>query len=385
MKSINNKSLGFIYSDHPVWAIGFRSFFLAGSFFSIFMILYWSLVFFLGDLPVGYFNPIYWHAHEMIYGFAISIVSGFLLTSTASWTNTRPLRDNKLKLLFCLWFVGRIGMTLSLFNLPISPYVYSLIDLLFIPALIFVLAPPLIKSKKVKNLQFVPILSVLFIANLLIHLSSLEIIDSEYASRGVYLGLNLILIIMVIISGRVIPFVTSNAIAGVHPKTWEWVERAVLISVWTYILLDFLDYPILKGWVAAACGIISLIRISGWKTSKTLGYPLVWILHLGYLWIATGFILVFISEILGYLPRSVAIHAFTAGAMGTFIMGMMSRVSLGHSGRPLKLEKGFVLAYALLTLSAVLRVVFGFFPDLYTYGILASGILWATSFLLFII
>ena len=383
--SNDTETLKLVHTDHPIWGIGFRPFFLSGAFISIALILYWSLAYFLGDLPGGYFNPIYWHAHEMIYGFAISIVSGFLLTSTASWTNTLPLRGSKLKVLFFLWLAGRIAMTLSLFNLPVSPYIYSLIDLLFIPVLVFSLAPPLIKSKKIKNLQFVPILSVLVLGNLLTHLSALEIIDYKFAARGIYLGVNLILIIMVIISGRVIPFFTSNAIPGLKPNTWAWVENAVLVSVWTYILLDFLDFPLIKGWVALACGVFSLIRLSGWKSLKTIGHPLVWILHLGYMWIAIGFILVFISEILGVLPLSVAIHAFTAGAMGTFIMGMMSRVSLGHTGRALELEKGFVVAYVILTLSAVVRVVSGFFPSGYSHGILTAGVLWAISFLLFII
>ena len=145
---INNdtETLKLVQTDHPVWAIGFRPFFLSGAFVSIALILYWSLAYFFGDLPEGYFNPIYWHAHEMIYGFAISIVSGFLLTSTASWTNTKALSGNKLKIVFCLWLAGRLAMTLSLFKLPVSPYIYSLIDLLFIPVLVLSLAPPLIKS-----------------------------------------------------------------------------------------------------------------------------------------------------------------------------------------------------------------------------------------------
>ena len=386
MKTVNNgQSVSSVHENHPVWAIGFRPFFLSGALLSIGLILYWSLAYFKGVLPEGFFDPTYWHAHEMIYGFAISIVAGFLLTSTASWTNTLPISGGKLKVLFSLWIFGRISMTLSLFKLPIPSYVYSLIDLLFIPMLVLSLAPPLIKSKKIKNLQFVPILSVLFIGNILTHLSALEIIDYKYASKGIYLGVNLILVIMVIISGRVIPFFTTNAIPGIQTKTWEWVENAVMVGVWSYILLDFLELPILKGWVAALCGVLSLVRISGWSSFKTLSHPLVWILHLGYLWIAIGFILVFISEIMGALPLSVAIHSFTAGAMGTFIIGMMSRVSLGHTGRPLKLEKGFVASYIFLTLSGVVRVVSGFFPNGYSHGILTAGVLWALSFLIFIV
>jgi uncharacterized protein involved in response to NO len=371
--------------DLPVWSIGFRPFFFSGAIVSTLLILYWALAYFLGDLPSGYFNPIYWHAHEMLYGFVVSIISGFLLTSTASWTQTKPISGKKLKVLFSLWLAGRIAMALSLFKLPISPFVFSFIDLLFIPALAFTLATPLLKSKKLKNLQFIPILSILAIGNLLVHLSSLEIIDAKFASKGIYLGLNLILIIMVTISGRVIPIFTANAIPGLQPKTRQWVEWLVLISVWLYVLLDFSNLPTLTGIVAGVCGILSLIRLSGWRGLKTLSNPLLWILHLGYLWIAVGFILVFLSDVLGILPRSAAIHAFTAGAMGTFIIGMMSRVSLGHTGRALKLKKWFVASYILVTLSAVVRIAFAFFPNVYSHGILCAGILWAAGFLLFLV
>lgn len=371
--------------NHPFWTIGFRPFFLLGAFASVYLILYWSIVFFTGSLPDGYFNPIYWHAHEMIYGFSISIVAGFLLTSSASWTKTIPTKGLKLKILLTLWILGRVAMGMSLFHFPISSYFYFLTDILFIPVLIFSLAPPLIKSKQIKNLQFVPILSVFAIGNLLTHLAALDIIDFKYAQKGIYLGVNLILIIVVIISGRIIPFFTSNTVPGVQIKTRQWFERAVLISVWTYIVLDFTDFSILKGWVAAICGLISLIRLAGWKSTKTLSHPLLWILHLGYLWIVVGFFLVFISEILGLLPRSVAIHAFTAGAMGTFIIGMMSRVSLGHTGRALILKRGFTISYIFVTMSALARVSFGFFPDVYTQGILIAGIFWVLSFAVFII
>ena len=380
-----NENNASVTLDHPFWNIGFRPFFLVGSLASVLLILYWALVFFNGNLPDGYFTPIYWHAHEMIYGFAISIVSGFLLTSSANWTQTKPLKGGKLKALFYLWLVGRVAMGLSLFNLPIPHYFYFLVDILFIPVLVLALAPPLIKSKKLRNLQFVPILAVFAIGNLLTHLAALNIIDFKFASKGIYLGVNLILIIVVTISGRIIPFFMMNAVPGLQIKTRPWVEKAVLISLWSYVILDFSEFTTLTGWVAGICGVISLIRLAGWKSIKTMSNPLLWILHMGYLWIVIGFFLVFTSDVLGILPRSVAIHAFTAGAMGTFIIGMMSRVSLGHTGRALKLKKGFVLSYVFVTLSAVVRVVFGFFPDIYSHGILCAGILWALSFILFIV
>ena len=369
---------------HNLWAIGFRPFFLTGSLVSMGLILYWALVYFTGNLPGGYLDVITWHAHEMIYGFVISIVAGFLLTASANWTQTKPASGRKLLILFILWMAGRLAMLISLFEWPIPPVLFFIIDFLFIPMLAYTLAPPLLAARQLRNIQFIPVLSLLALGNLVIHLSALEVIDADYGSRGIYLGVNLILLIMVIIGGRIIPFFSHNALPGLKPKRIEWLEKAVIGSLWVYIFFDFTNYSTLTGWAALVAGILNFSRLTGWKSWKTIGNPLVWILHLGYFWIAAGFILIFLSEITDLLPRSVAIHAFTAGAMGTFIIGMMSRVSLGHTGRPLKLAKGMVVSYILITASGVVRVALGFFPDIYAHGILCAGLLWAISFLLFI-
>lgn len=371
---------------HIFWSIGFRPFFFTGSLVSVSLILFWAVVFFNEALPTGYFDPIYWHAHEMIFGFVTSIVSGFLLTASANWTRTQPLSGNRLKYLFFLWLAGRIAFALSLFDLPVSNWVYFILDISFIPALIFFLSKPLIQARQIRNIQFLFVLFLLMTGNLLTHLASLEVIDYEYAGRGIYLGVNLILLIVVIIGGRIVPFFSMNAVPGMQVKKYDSVEYAVLISLWLFILLDFIKpQSSLTGGVALFAGIVNLVRIIGWQSWKTLKNPLLWILHLGYLWIVAGFFLISLSDLIGTLPRSVAIHAFTAGAMGTFIIGMISRVSLGHTGRPLILPRGFVLSYLLVLLSAFLRVIFGFIPDHYNTGILLSGICWAGSFLLFLI
>ncbi len=368
-----------------IWAIGFRPFFLLGSLTSMLLVLFWAWAFYSGLTLGGHFDPIVWHAHEMIYGFSLAIVAGFLLTASPNWTRSTPLSGKNLKRLFCLWFLGRLLMALSLFEWPYLNYAASLIDLLFIPFLIVALAPPLIKAGRFSNSQFLVILGILGIGNLLIHLSSLNIIDYSYANKAIYLGVNLILLIIVIIGGRIVPAFTGNAL---RVEAWKWpvIEYFALGSLWAYILLSFfVDDGKVIGWIALFAGLFNLIRMAGWNTIKTLKYPLLWILHLGYLWIVIGFILVFLSDVVGILPRSVAIHAFTAGSMGTFIIGMMSRVSLGHSGRPLQLAKGFILSYICITLSGVVRVASGFYMEHYTLGILVAGIFWGLSFLIFLI
>lgn len=371
--------------NHPVWAIGFRPFFLLGSITGSLLILYWSIHFFTGNLPGNYFDPISWHAHEMIYGFTVSIIAGFLLTASANWTGTKPLEGKKLKVLFGLWLLGRLTISLSILEVPINPFIYLISDILFIPGLVLALAPPLISAKKLHNTQFLLVLALLTLGNLLMHLSALGIINSTYTAKGIYLGLNLILLILIVISGRVVPFFTKNAIPGIEIKKFEAVEHLTILSTCVFVLLDFFQQEgSYTGWVALLAAAINFIRMLGWRSWKLNGNPLLWILHLGYFWIVIGFLLVFLSDIFSLLPRSVAIHAFTAGAMGIFILGMMSRVSLGHSGRPLKLAKGFVFSYLFLTLAGVIRVGSGFFPELYGEGILISGIFWSVSFLQFL-
>lgn len=369
-----------------IWSIGFRPFFLFGSLSGVLLIVYWSLAFFTGDLPALYFDAISWHAHEMLYGFTIAIIAGFLLTASANWTATRPLSGQKLTGLFILWLSGRILFALALLGVPLPVWLISLVDVLFLPILLLALAPPLIKAKQLRNLQFLPVLALLSIGNLLTHLGALEVVSPTMGTKGIYLGLDLILIIMIIIGGRIVPAFTGNALKGVQVKTWYWVENSVMVSVWLFVLLDFLEEGTgISAWVSLAAGILNFVRLSGWGWQKTQGTPLLWVLHLGYLWICLGFVLVFLSDYFGLLPRSVSIHAFTAGAMGTFIIGMISRVSLGHTGRVMQLPRGFVVAYYCVSLGALSRVVSGFAPEWYGEGILISGLLWALGFALFIL
>lgn len=369
-----------------VWSYGFRPFFLAGALLSLWLVAFWAIVYYRESLPAGYFDPINWHAHEMIYGFVISIVSGFLLTAGANWTQTRPVSGTKLMVLFFLWLAGRVAFGLSILDLAVPHWTYFLVDMLFIPGLVTALAPAFIGAKQIRNIQFLFVLSFLAIGNLLTHLAALEVIDYAFATKGIYLGVNLILLIIVIIGGRVVPAFSNNTIAGIGIKKYDLLEKAVVGSLWTFILLDFTQlWPAVTGWVALVAAVLNFVRLATWKSWKTSENSLIWVLHLGYLWIPSGFVLIFLSDIAGILPRSVAIHAFTAGAMGTFIIGMISRVSLGHTGRPLHTPKGFVFSYLLVTLSGVVRVASGFFEDFYRQGILIAGLLWAGSFLMFVI
>lgn len=368
-----------------IWTIGFRPFFLAGPLVGILLVFYWAWAFFKGTLPGGYFDPIQWHAHEMIFGLTISIVAGFLLTASANWTGTKPASGFKLKLLFFSWLVGRLAMLLSIFDLPISNLFFVVLDMLFIPMLIGVLAPPLINSRQFRNIQFLFVLSLLSLGNLFTHLAAIGGIDFVYGRSAIYLGVNLILLIIVIIGGRVVPFFSTNAIPGLKPKIFPVIERLNIVVVCLFIFLDFVkNESVYTAWIALAAGFLNLIRLIGWKSWKTFSNPLLWILHLGYLWVVVGFILIFCSDFLALLPRSVAIHAFTAGAMGTFILGMMSRIVLGHSGRQLKLAKGFTSAYVFITLSVVIRIASGFFPEVYEAGILLAGLSWSLAFTIFL-
>lgn len=366
------------------WAYGFRSFFLIGSFVSFLLIAYWSLSFYNERLPLGYLAPNIWHAHEMIYGFTMSIVAGFLLTASASWTQSKPVSGTKLMLVFCCWILGRVAMVMPLIYTSLSPWPFLIIDLLFIPALIYVLSPHIMAAKMWRNIQFLFVLGILWIGNLMIHLGSMGVIEDIYVGRGIYLGVNLILLIVIIVGGRIVPAFTRNAIAQANIETHVWLERLSYLSVVLFIISDFFDWPKATGFFALVASGFHFALLLGWDSIKTLKNPLLLILHLGYFWVPVGFFIIFISAFFDVIPKSVAIHTFTAGAMGTFIIGMMSRVSLGHTGRPLKLPKGFTIAYVLITLSAIVRVASGLMPEFYKEGILIAGAFWVSSFIVFI-
>lgn len=362
----------------PIFAYGFRIFFLAAALAAPLLILRWlgfQLFNFARITP--YYDPVTWHAHEMLFGFATAMVAGFLLTAVPNWTGTKALQGLPLVLLIGLWLLGRVLPLLT--NGPLV----AVTDLAFLPALGLALAPPLIAKRQLKTLIFIPVVGVLWLADVLVH-AQILLGRPGLATWGLHLGISFITLLIVIIGGRVIPFFTRMALKDhvIDQKQWPLVEGLAFATTAALPLFDLIPPYFALGLGLVACG-IHLVRMSGWWVSGAFRMPILWILYVGYAWIALGFALRGLAS-LGSMQPSVALHAFTVGGIGIVGVGMMSRVSLGHTGRPITAAPLTVVAYLLMIGAALVRVggpIFGLPARLMLYG---AGGLWVLSFVLFL-
>ncbi len=358
---------------------GFRPFFLAASLYVSFVVPLWIFLY-SGSLQFEPFtSQVLWHAHEMLYGFTLAVIAGFLLTAVPNWTKTGPVKGTRLAALVCVWLAGRVAMFI-----PNITLLAAMIDLAFIPFLAGALAFPLLKKFKLKNFIFVILLSFLFICNLFIHLSN------DLAYIALYFAIFIILQMIVLIGGRVIPLFTFNALRleGVHVniKTPFIINILALISIPVLIVSIFIVgiEHVLTGYIALVSGIIHFIRLTTWQWQKILHNPLLWILHAGYLWIPLGLFMLF-AFVQNVLPLQIVLHTFTMGAIGTMTLGMMSRVSLGHTGRVLSLSKYIIPAYFLVICATIIRILGGINSYFYDVSVIISGGMWALGFFIFAI
>jgi uncharacterized protein involved in response to NO len=365
-----------------LFALGFRPFFLAAGVFAVAFMAVWLAVL-QGALqtPAG-LSRTAWHGHEMLFGYAVSVIAGFLLTAAQNWTGMPMPKGGVLAALFVLWLAGRL-----LPYAPGLPYVVAAIaDLLFLPVLAVVVARPVLKVKQARNYAFPLMLLALFAANGLFQAAALGGHRAN-TGGGLYLALYLVVLMMVVMGGRVIPFFTERRIDSTTRK-WqavEWLAPGLTLAV---MALGWMA----KVWglgrdvfafAAGAAAFVHLIRLAGWQDRKLWRIPLLWVLHLGYGWIVIGFALDALAGA-GLVSPYLALHAYGTGAMGVLTMGMMARVALGHTGRSLETAKIMPLAFAMLNVAAAVRV---FGPLLSPTGFLpvmmGSGLLWMTAFAVF--
>lgn len=363
--------------------LGLRPFFL-GAGLCAGLALPWWLAVYLGYLtPVTGWPPMLQHAHEMVFGFGAAAVAGFLLTATPNWTKTRPVQGLPLAALAGLWLLGRVA-----FYVPgLPPAALATVDVAFLPALALTLLPALRQGKR-KNFAFEAWLVVLALANLACHLEVLGLVGGLFGPAmraGVY-GL---VMLVVILAGRVIPGFTGNALrlAGqAHAThTHPGVELAAKATALAALAADTLGLPApLTGALAAAAALLLLLRMRGWRSLQTLGQPIVWILHAGHLWLVVAMGCLAASHLGTSVPSTLALHAFTAGVIGTMVLAIMTRASLGHTGRPLRVHGAITAAYVLVTVGALARV---FGPLLAAphgrTAIALGGSAWAVGYLLF--
>lgn len=362
----------------PVWALGFRPFFLLAALLVAVWLPLWLGIHLGGLGPPLVLDPGSWHAHELLFGFAGAVLAGFLLTAARNWTQGEVPTGRSLMALVLLWALGRLLMLLG-GDLPL-PGVAVVVSA-FLPAVAVSLMRTLVKAKNRRNYAF-PIL-LLVMAAFEVALFALDAPDRRALLRA---SLDVVVVFLVVMGGRVIPFFTRNALKGATVSTPGWLAWGATIS--TALLVPagllFAETPLVPAVMALGAGALNLARLAGWASLATRHNALLWVLHLGYLWVGLGLLLRGLSVWVPELGGPSLAHSLAIGALGTLVIGMMARVALGHTGRPLVAPRLMVPAFVLPTVAAVLRVGLPVVsPDLYTVAMTSSGVVMSLAFLLY--
>lgn len=363
----------------------FRPFFLATALYAIVAVLFWVAYLFGGwSLPIGW-SPMHWHSHEMIYGWVPAAIAGFLLTAMTNWTGARPLSGAGLLALLLLWIAGRlVFLTASLW--PV--WVVALIDLSFLAVLTAYVAMVLIDHKNYRNLILVAVLTILMIGNGVMHLGFLTG-SMMLLATAEQLGLNLVTLLMAVIAGRITPAFTGNwlRLTGNTNSVRRpiWLDRLAIGSIALLILLDLVPVNTgVTGLIAVIAGLANGLRLMHWQGWRVLGEPLLWILHLAYAWLALSLVFRGLSDWSLLSATHFWQHSLGLGAMGTLILGVMTRVALGHTGRPLKLPAYAVWIYWLINLATLSRLAASAQLLDYRWAINGSALAWILAFGLFL-
>ncbi len=356
-----------------LWRNGFRPFYLLASVFAALSVALWALQL-AGVLVRPYLAGALWHAHELLFGFTLAVVVGFLFTAGRNWSNRPTPSGMSLAAFAALWVAARV--------LVLTPFGWAaaLVNTAFPLAAAVALAIPFLAARNRRNYFFVAMLVLIAAAVLAVHLAQLEVIALP-AWLGIQVALDAVLLIMTVMAGRVIPMFTNNGIAGANATQRPWLEKAALGSVLVLLLADTLQLGGLALALVLALGAaVHLVRWWLWQPWKTLRTPLVWVLHAAYLWIPV-YLALRGAAALGLVAASVATHALTVGAIGGLVIGMMTRTARGHTGRPLLADRADVACYVLVLAAAVVRVAVPLAaPAATLHAVLGSAALWSAGF-----
>lgn len=367
------------------FAYGFRPFFLGVALGGVVLVPLWAGHFSFGVPLATDWPPVLWHGHELLFGFVAAAIAGFLLTAVPSWTGQRGFAGMPLVLLSAIWLLGRLAASTSA-SWPFA--LVAVADLAFLPALAALLAWPLVRERN-RNTPLLFVLLALWLGNVAFHLG-LWRSDADLARRSLLAGIDLVLLLITVIGGRITPSFTATAL---RQRGIEGAVRAskglTVLAVTLMVLVTATDvaWPAsaLAGWLAAVAAAAQAARLAQWRGWRVRNEPILWILHLAYLWMPVGLGLKALS-LLGAVPAAASwLHALTVGAIATMILGVMTRVSLGHTGRPLRLHPLITGAYLLLSAAALARIVGAWMPAFgYAPAIAFSAALWAAAFALFL-
>ncbi len=365
------------------FSYGFRPFFLAAALWSASAIALWSATLSGGLRLPTRFDPLSWHIHEMLFGFVLAAVAGFLLTAIPNWTGRRPVSGGLLGSLLGLWLLARVDILVCRW---IAPWPAIALDLAFPLALAAVVAREIIAARNRRNYLIIAPVAVLGAANLLMDLGLAGFGTLGYGWR---LGLAAILILISVVGGRIVPAFTRNWLVNRRRETLPapagLVDRSSLGVLHAALMIwVFLPTGSGTGVALLAGAALNLWRLWRWRGAATGSEPLLLILHVGYRWLVLGVAALGIATLAPTFPLSAAIHALTAGAIGTMILAVMTRVTRGHTGRELTADLTTSVIYGLVILAAVARIAAALDGDARSL-LLGSAALWVGAFGLFLI
>ena len=368
----------------PILNLGFRPFFAGAALFSLLSMLAWTAMYVFGRLAEASALPqVIWHAHEMIYGYSMAVIAGFLLTAVRNWTGAPTITGTPLLLLFLLWLTGRIllaGGNSALLQAA------ALSDALFGAGLIFAILVPIVRVRQWSQLGIVSKIMLLIASNMVFYAGALGLLG-DGIRIGLYSGIYLVLALILVMGRRVIPFFIEKGVGyPVQIRNRTWIDIASLVLFLGFWITDILqpDTPLVAG-LSLALLVLHTIRLFDWHTPGIWRRPLLWVLYLGYAWLGAGFALKAAVPVLDISPLP-ALHAFAYGGIGMITLGMMSRVTLGHTGRNVFEPPAILLPmFTVLFAGAVFRVVLPLFdPDRYVIWVGISQVLWIAAFGIFL-
>ena len=368
------------YQGPAFFSHGFRPFFLFAGVWSALAVLIWVMAFAGAYALPSVFGPLTWHVHEMVFGYAAAAIAGFLFTAVPNWTGRLPVHGLPLAAFAGLWIAGRIVV---LFGEPVGVWPTAIIDCSFLIVLALVIGREIVIGKNRRNLVVAVVVALLALANILTYLEPLGL--AATGDLGLRLGIGVVIDLIALIGGRVTPSFTSSWLRrrGETPPNvaMAHIDRVGLVAVvaamaaWTFV-------PEARGAgsLLIFAGGLTLYRLVRWRPDRTRGEPLVWVLHLGYAWLGVGLVLLGLSIVTDVLLPTAALHALTAGAIGTMPLAVMSRATLGHTGRALTADRVTTLLYLCVSAAAILRVLSPVLGGMEIAALHVSATLWIIAF-----
>ncbi|TVQ89169.1 MAG: NnrS family protein [Chromatiaceae bacterium] len=369
---------------HPLLTLGFRPFFLAAAMVACLAMPAW-LVMLHGLLPMPPQLPgSSWHAHEMLFGYALAVIAGFLLTAVRNWTGQATASGRSLLGLVLLWALARLLPWITPLDDP-WVVINALVAAAFPLALALSLRPALWTSPNPVDPVFLLLLAGMASAAGAAHLQAVGSLPAGLPDANAAM-LGLILLTLLLVSGRVLPFFTRVALAGASPHGADWLERATfgLAILWLVAYAQG-QWPAITGAASIGLALLLSLRIAGWYDRRVWRLPILAILYVGYGWLILGLLLTGLGQF-GRLPPNLGLHALTVGGIGVFTLGMMVRVILGHTGRVMQAAPTMIAAFLALNLAALLRVLIPLlWPAQYLTWVVLSGLLWSAAFAAFLL